>query len=99
MVSLRPKKNKKGMDVSLLLYHVRHMLICSTTPTSPSSTAQLLVSTTQRKKPLKYLLPPLVPPYEQPKESERKKSKSKKRNERSARETMMEANPTKLNNS
>ena len=99
MVSLRPKKNKKGMDVSLLLYLGEGMLMYSTTPTFPLSTAQRLVSTTQPKKPLKYLLPPLVPPYEQPKESERKRSKSKKRNERSAREMMMEANLPKLNNS
>ena len=99
MTSLRPKKNKKGMDVSLLLYLVGPTLICSTTPTFPLNTAQLLVSTTQPKKPLKSLLPQSAPRSEQPKESERKKSKSKKRNERSAREMMMEANPTKLNNS
>ena len=99
MTSLRPKKNKKGMVVSLLLYLGEGMLMYSTTPTSPLSTAQLLVSTTQPKKPLKSLLPQSAPRSEQPKESERKKSKSKKRNERSAREMMMEANPTKLNNS
>jgi hypothetical protein len=98
-VSLRPKKNKKGMDVSLLPQVTWITLMCSTTPIFPLSTAQLLVSTTQPKKPPKSSLPQSVPHSEPPKVNEPKRSKNKKRNERSAREMMMEANPTRLNNS
>lgn len=100
MGSLRPKKNKKGMDVSIERTEVsKETLTVSTMPIFRSSIDQHPVSTTRQKKRPKSLPHRSVPHSELPKASVARRLKNRRKRARSAKAMMEKANRTRLNNS